>query len=202
MALCPPSFQRRIGYRALISFYRKETTLPYNTSDSNVSNNSLVDNLIGIKLSDSENNLIIANDVSSNQRDGIVLYNSPKNLVKNNTARKNYNGITIDAHTSNIIDGNDCSINKNLPYSISPSSSNDIFKGKASGSGSQETTTEPSKALEAKSIERSEDGDSDGMGLQISNPSVKQPTDTKEIGKLIYAQIESLNWGQIVFTPP
>jgi len=28
MALCPPSFQRRIGYRALISFYRKETTLP------------------------------------------------------------------------------------------------------------------------------------------------------------------------------
>jgi len=28
MALYPPSFQRYIGYRALISFYRKERTLP------------------------------------------------------------------------------------------------------------------------------------------------------------------------------
>jgi len=28
MALYPPSFQRYIGYRALISFYRKESTLP------------------------------------------------------------------------------------------------------------------------------------------------------------------------------
>jgi len=28
MALYPPSFQRYIGYRDLISFYRKESTLP------------------------------------------------------------------------------------------------------------------------------------------------------------------------------
>jgi transposase len=30
MALYPPCFQRYIGYRALISFYRKESTLPVN----------------------------------------------------------------------------------------------------------------------------------------------------------------------------
>jgi hypothetical protein len=32
MALYPPCFQRHIGYRALISFYRKESTLPKQTS--------------------------------------------------------------------------------------------------------------------------------------------------------------------------
>jgi hypothetical protein len=29
MALYPPYFQRYIGYGALISFYRKESTLPF-----------------------------------------------------------------------------------------------------------------------------------------------------------------------------
>ena len=39
-------------------------------------------------------------------------------------------------------------------------------------------------------------------GLRHQKQDPKKPTATEEIGKLIYEQIESLKWGQIVFTPP
>ncbi|WP_440955843.1 NosD domain-containing protein [Methanosarcina sp. Mfa9] len=128
----------------------------YNTTDSKLDNNSIMENCLGIYLSSlsnynmlennkadsnkdcgislyiSSNNTLINNTADSNDNYGIHLYSSSNNMLSNNTASNNYRGIFLSSSNSNALSNNTVNSNDKKGISLFSSSSNTLKNNIAS----------------------------------------------------------------------
>jgi parallel beta-helix repeat protein len=78
----------------------------FKSDDCNISNNNLVDNEAGIRLSFSSNNRVANNTASNNGDRGIFLYSSSNNTLTGNTASNDSNGIYLSGSSNNNLKSN------------------------------------------------------------------------------------------------
>jgi len=91
----------------------------FNTSNSEIQNNQIMNASIGISLVSSNNNTITDNNASTNDWYGIYLQSSNNNTLNNNSAVNNYYGISLrQSSNSNTITNNTCSDNSYRGISI------------------------------------------------------------------------------------
>jgi len=202
----------------------------YKTNNSTVEYNNLTDLDEGIYLDFSNDNTIKFNTINDSHY-GIIIENADNNLVENNSVRNNvteyivydvlrnnkfaYNsenetreqksphGFDLRDKSSVKISHpalNEDLISSNLPTAMPPVKiSHPDLNEDQNPSSLPTSKAQTSSPTSPKSPGGSDSG---GSGVELPKQDIKQPTATEEIGKLIYAQIESLPWGQIVFTPP
>ncbi|MHA1309588.1 MAG: right-handed parallel beta-helix repeat-containing protein [Candidatus Helarchaeota archaeon] len=99
-----------------------------NSSKIQVDNNYFLNNLIGIKISNSDLNEIKANEINTNSQSGIVIESSLNNNLVDNLY--SYNGIGIDIKQSNncIIKGCEIKLNKKIGLRLIDCSENEIIE--------------------------------------------------------------------------
>ncbi|MDD4248939.1 MAG: NosD domain-containing protein, partial [Methanosarcina sp.] len=102
--------------------------LLYNAKGNTISNNILIDNLLGICMYGSSNNTVQANNAISNIHTGIYLYNSPNNTLYRNRAISNSYGICLRASGDNRLCGNKMGNNEYNLIITDFTSLNDIDK--------------------------------------------------------------------------
>lgn len=102
--------------------------LLYNANGNTISNNILIDNLLGICLYGSSNNTMQENNAISNIHTGIYLYHSPNNTLYRNRAISNSNGICLRASGDNRLCGNKMGNNEYNLIITDFTSLNDIDK--------------------------------------------------------------------------
>jgi parallel beta-helix repeat protein len=100
----------------------------YNVRESNICNNILTDNLLGICLYGSSDNTVKANNASSNIHTGIYLYDSYNNTLRKNKAISNGCGIFLGASGGNRLHCNEMRNNGYNLQIIDFDSLNDIDK--------------------------------------------------------------------------
>jgi len=87
--------------------------LSIESTHNTISNNSFINNSLGIWLFNSRMNTIINNICSNNSNAGIWLDSSSNNIINNNTFENNWiHGIYLYQSSENSIDNNTCSNNK------------------------------------------------------------------------------------------
>lgn len=83
-----------------------------NTTRSRADNNSIIKNIDGIFLDNSDGNVIIGNHISENNGSGLLILRSSANTITKNTAKDNFgDGIRLSASSNNIISENVASAN-------------------------------------------------------------------------------------------
>ena len=98
------------------------------SSGNNISHNTIANNLYGINLYYSSNNVISGNNIYSNNNDGINLYYSSNNVISGNNVYSNYKGINLYQSSNNVISDNNAS-NNDCGIWICQLSSNNVISG-------------------------------------------------------------------------
>ncbi|WP_052718367.1 NosD domain-containing protein [Methanosarcina sp. MTP4] len=106
----------------------------YNTTDSKLESNSLMENHNGIELHSSSNNTLGNNTVDWNDNNGILLASSSSNTISNNTVSFNDNGIELYSSGNNTLENNTL-VNRIYGIYLYSSSNNTLFNNNASKNG-------------------------------------------------------------------
>jgi len=110
-------------------------SLNYGSSDNQITYNNVSNtwNGNGIHLTESHDNTITDNDVSSNTHNGISLNASNNNKIQNNVANTNQvTGIALWSSNENIIEDNKANTNTYMGIHLENSMNNDIIDNNAS----------------------------------------------------------------------
>lgn len=99
---------------------------------NNISYNVVKDNSIGIWLNKSNTNILMRNNCTLNDFDGIFLKSSNDNIVSANTACGNDYGIWVEESSNNFITGNNASDNNIAGFWITKSKDNEFSGNTAS----------------------------------------------------------------------
>ncbi|RLF59549.1 MAG: hypothetical protein DRN27_02355, partial [Thermoplasmata archaeon] len=99
------------------------------SNKSIIKNNIIRNNYFGVKLTESESNIIQDNEIKMNYKDGIILMGSDDNDISYNNISNNNNGINITAKSkNNEIKNNDIFLNDIYGISIDKNSENTQIK--------------------------------------------------------------------------
>jgi len=98
----------------------------WETTNSIIDGNNIVNNGYGIWLDSSSNNSINGNNITANNWGGIQLHDSSNNVVSENNITNNRDGIVLSSSSSNSISGNNVTANNDDGIALGSSSSNSI----------------------------------------------------------------------------
>ena len=109
----------------------------FNSNNNSIFNNICSNNSCGISLGWDSNNNSISNNTCSNNRYGIALYESDNNSISSNNCSSNiWSGISCDYSNNNSISNNDCCSN-DCGIDLSSSENNTIFNNICSNNSDQ-----------------------------------------------------------------
>jgi parallel beta-helix repeat protein len=181
----------------------------YNTNNSVLESNNITNVTDGVFLYYSHNNTIKQNSIIEGEY-GIKIVSSDKNYFEGNLVSNNLtHSIVSDKLGNNTFSNNseigieDASLYKPVFHpALAEKDGPGYTESNTHGTSSKPTTGPSASGTSHPPTKSSREKDSEGMGLQAQASIAKKPTATEEMKKRYYEEIEGLELGQIVFTPP